>query len=48
MADVLSGPRQQQWINVGGQLITAPDVEKLLSRIKSGTEQLGGNPCSLR
>ncbi len=36
MAKVLSGPRQQQWVNVGGQLISAPDVEKLLDRIKSG------------
>ena len=32
-----SGPRQQRWVNVGGQLIPAPDVEKLLGRIKSGT-----------
>ncbi len=36
MAEVLSGPRQQRWVNVGGQLIPDPDVEKLLERIKSG------------
>jgi hypothetical protein len=36
MAKALSGPRQQQWFNVGGQLISAPDIERLLSCIKSG------------
>ncbi|NLE40162.1 MAG: DUF4954 family protein [Pirellulaceae bacterium] len=36
MAQVLSGPRQRQWINVGGQLVSASDLEMLLGRIKSG------------
>ena len=36
MAKALSGPRRQQWVNVGGQLIAAPDVDELFGRIKSG------------
>lgn len=36
MAKALSAPRQRQWINVGGQLIAGPDVERLLGRVKSG------------
>ncbi|HBO45189.1 MAG TPA: DUF4954 domain-containing protein, partial [Planctomycetaceae bacterium] len=36
MVRTLSGPRQRQWINVGGQLISAPDLETLFERIKSG------------
>jgi hypothetical protein len=36
IAKALSRPRQQQWINVGGQLIAAPDLESLFNRVKSG------------
>ena len=35
MAEQLAGPRQQQWINLGGQLVPESDVTTLLADIKS-------------
>ena len=32
----LAGPRQDRWINLGGQLALAQDVERMLEEIKSG------------
>ncbi|MGA2499949.1 MAG: DUF4954 family protein [Tepidisphaeraceae bacterium] len=32
----LAAPRQQTWVNLGGQLVPAPDVDRLLADIKSG------------
>ncbi|MFI5380715.1 MAG: DUF4954 family protein [Tepidisphaerales bacterium] len=40
MCSALAGPRQQAWVNLGGQLVPAPDVERLLADIRSG--QLAG------
>lgn len=36
MAADLAKPREPHWVNVGGQLITVPHVERLIGRIKSG------------
>ncbi len=36
MNRVLAGRRQKHWVNVGGQLIPAPDVQKLLTAVKNG------------
>ena len=36
MCNALAAPRQQAWINLGGQLVPAPDVDRLLADIKSG------------
>ncbi len=36
MAKALAGPRQEAWVNLGGQLVPAPDVHRLLASIKSG------------
>jgi hypothetical protein len=36
MAEQLSGPRERNWVNLGGQLVPAPDVETLLEDIKAG------------
>jgi len=32
----LAGPRQKNWVNLGGQLAKAADAERLLAEIKSG------------
>jgi hypothetical protein len=37
MCEDLAGPWQRSWVNLGGQLIPAPDLEQLKSDIKSGT-----------
>jgi hypothetical protein len=39
MAEQLSGTRERDWVNLGGQLAPAPDVEKLLADIKAGKHQ---------
>jgi hypothetical protein len=36
MCESLAGPREQNWVNLGGQLVPAVDVEQLLGSIKSG------------
>ncbi len=36
MCGELSGPRQSDWVNLGGQLIVAADVEAIKAGIKSG------------
>jgi hypothetical protein len=36
MNEELSGPPQREWANLGGQLATAADVDRLCSGIKSG------------
>jgi hypothetical protein len=36
MADELAGPRQTQWINLGGQLVCEQDVDQLRADINSG------------
>jgi len=36
MAEAFSGPRQQEWVNLGGQLIAGPDIEALQEGIKTG------------
>jgi len=36
MNRALSGPRQIEWVNLGGQLIPGPDVLRLIADIKSG------------
>ena len=36
MADALAGPRQTQWINLGGQLAVEQDVDQLRADINSG------------
>lgn len=36
MANDLAGPRQTQWINLGGQLVCAQDVDQLRADINSG------------
>ena len=36
MCQSLAGERQTQWVNVGGQLITAGDLERVKDDIKSG------------
>jgi len=36
MRDALSGKRQRQWVNLGGQLAIAGDVERLIEDITSG------------
>ncbi len=36
MRRALAGPRQKEWVNLGGQLVPDPDVQDLLERIKSG------------
>jgi len=36
MCEDLSGPRQQSWINLGGQLVRSDDLERLLVDVKSG------------
>ncbi|NQU76718.1 MAG: DUF4954 family protein [Planctomycetes bacterium] len=35
MCQALAGPRQRQWVNLGGQLVTNEDVEQLLADIKA-------------
>ena len=35
MARALSGPRQQKWVNLGGQLVPGPDVDALREGIKT-------------
>jgi hypothetical protein len=37
MAQALSGPRQQEWMNLGGQLIPGPDVDAMREGIKTGS-----------
>ncbi|MHC4563421.1 MAG: DUF4954 family protein [Planctomycetota bacterium] len=36
MNRALAGRRQRRWVNVGGQLIPAPDLQKLLTAVKTG------------
>jgi hypothetical protein len=36
MCDDLAGPHERQWVNLGGQLVRAGDVERLQADIKSG------------
>jgi hypothetical protein len=36
MAEQLAGPRERDWVNLGGQLAPAPEVERLLTEIKTG------------
>jgi len=36
MAQALSGPRQRQWVNLGGQLVAGPDVDALNEAIRTG------------
>ncbi len=36
MSQALAGPGPTTWVNLGGQLVRQPDVERLLGRIKSG------------
>jgi hypothetical protein len=36
MHRALAGPRQDQWVNLGGQLVPGPDVVQLIADIKSG------------
>lgn len=36
MCEELAGPRQREWVNLGGQLVPGPDVEKLKADIRSG------------
>ena len=42
MCKALGGPRVEDWVNLGGQLVQARDVERLLGEIKSG--RLGSWP----
>ncbi|MBE3070195.1 MAG: DUF4954 family protein [Planctomycetes bacterium] len=37
MAEALAGPRERAWVNLGGQLVTAPDFARLKAAIKDGT-----------
>ena len=36
MCQDLAGPREKNWVNLGGQLAPEPEVERLLDDIKSG------------
>ncbi len=36
MLEDLSGPRQREWINVGGQLMSSVDLNRLMNEIKAG------------
>lgn len=36
MAQAMKGPRQPQWVNVGGQLIPEPDVDRLRAEVGAG------------
>jgi len=36
MADTLSGPRQRDWVNLGGQVIPAQDVDALRDHVRAG------------
>ncbi len=36
MLEDLSGPRQREWVNVGGQLVPSTDLNRLLDEIKAG------------
>ena len=36
MSQRLAGPRQREWVNMGGQLIAADDVQRLIEGILSG------------
>jgi hypothetical protein len=36
MAAALAGPRQRRWVNLGGQLVPEPDVDRLRRRIAAG------------
>ncbi|MGQ9649439.1 MAG: DUF4954 family protein [Phycisphaerae bacterium] len=38
-AEALAGPRWQNWVNVGGQIVRADDLETLLSGIEQGLHQ---------
>jgi len=35
MLEALSEPRETQWVNLGGQLVPAPDVERLIGDVES-------------
>ncbi len=36
MCEELAGPRERNWVNLGGQLVPTPDVDRLLVDIKAG------------
>jgi len=36
MAERLAGPRERDWLNLGGQLVPAADLDRLLAAIKAG------------
>lgn len=36
MAEALSGPRQRQWVNLGGQLLAGSDIDALREAIRTG------------
>lgn len=36
MCKALGGPRQRNWVNLGGQLVPEPEVARMLADIKSG------------
>ena len=36
MCEELAGPRVREWVNLGGQLAPAVEVDRILSDIKSG------------
>ena len=36
MAERLAGPRERDWVNLGGQLVPAADLDRLLAAIKAG------------
>ena len=33
---VVSGQREKEWVNIGGQLVTKPDMEQLIADVESG------------
>ncbi|MBN1853278.1 MAG: DUF4954 family protein [Pirellulales bacterium] len=36
MCEELAGPREGHWVNIGGQLVSGPDMSKLLADIRAG------------
>ena len=34
---VVSGQSQKEWVNIGGQLVTKPDMERLIADVENGT-----------
>lgn len=39
MCTELAGPRQREWVNLGGQLVPGPDVDRLRTDIRGGAYQ---------